>query len=58
MPSIEVKAGRGTLTVGVSVPNSIDPRLIDYSVNYEVPVCRVEQGAPTVEPIDPTEKLP
>lgn len=58
MPSIEVKAGAGTITVGVSAPDSLDPRLIDYSVNYEVPVCRIEQEAPTVEPIDPTEKLP
>lgn len=58
MPSIEVKAGPGTLTVGVAMPDSFDPRLIDYSVNFEVPVCRVEQEAQRIGRPDPEEDLP
>ena len=58
MPSIEVKAGPGTLTVGVSAPDSFDPRLIDYAVNFEVPVCRVEQEAQRIGRPDPEEDLP
>lgn len=36
----------------------IDPRQINYSVNYEVPVFRVAQEAPKIERPDPEEELP
>ena len=38
MPSVTVRVGPGALTVGVALPDTMDPARVDYSVSYEVPV--------------------
>jgi len=58
MPSVTVNVGPGALTVGVALPDTMDPARVDYSVSYEVPVRRYDRESPQVERPDPDEELP
>ena len=60
MAKLSLKVGRVDLEARYAgdLTQPIDPRQINYSVNYEVPVFRVAQEAPKIERPDPEEELP